>query len=388
MRKTLKVIAKSIAVVLIILFVITALLALPLSAAGWRLFGPNLYKRALAKEDIYARAPALAGEQIIYSLNYNPCAEDPDCQEGERGDQNGGEVGELMDSDATPYFLSSLTQDDFESIISDLAPPQWLQEQAESAIDQIFAYLNLGNKSRVTISLVAFKERLAGEEGIRAFMRMAMAQPLCTPEQVEIIESDEDTAPEDMPICRPPEPLKARYTDKAQKTLQAVTTELLNEVSVITLAEREGIDVTSAEESGPFGSDPRAAFQIAKWGTRLSPLLPIAMLLLATLVIVRSWQDWARWWSIPLLIIGIAGLVLALAALPVNWAFGVYIAAQAPPELAQNLVNAGLGLEKFVARALVTSIAIQSGILVLLGLLLKVFLSVLERRKIEAYDWS
>ena len=293
-----------------------------------------------------------------------------------------------MDSDTTPYFLSRLTQEDLESIITDLVPPQWLQEQAESAIDQIFAYLNLGNKSRVTISLVAFKERLAGEEGIRAFMRMAMAQPPCTPEQIEIIESDEDTAPEDMPICRPPEPLKARYTDKAQKTLQAVTTELLNEVSVITLAEREGIDVTSAEESGPFGSDPRAAFQIAKWGTRLSPLLPIAMLLLATLVIVRSWQDWARWWSIPLLIIGIAGLVLALAALPVNWAFGVYIAAQAPPELAQNLVNAGLGLEKFVARALVTSIAIQSGILVLLGLLLKVFLSVLERRKIEAYDWS
>ncbi|MBN1979300.1 MAG: hypothetical protein JW918_18035 [Anaerolineae bacterium] len=388
MRKALKAIAKSIAVVFIILFVITALLTLPLSAAGWRLFGPNLYKRALAENDVYTRAPALAGEQIIYSLNYNPCAEDPDCQEGERGDQDGGEVGDLMDSDTTPYFLSSLTQEDFESIITDLAPPQWLQEQAESAIDQVFGYLNLGNRSEVTVSLVELKERLAGEEGIRAFMRMAMAQPLCTPEQVGIIESDEDIAPEDMPICRPSEQLKARYTAKAQKTLQAVTTELLDEASVITLAEGEGVDVTPAEESGPFGNDPRVAFQIAKWGMRLSPLLPITMLLLATLVIVRSRQDWARWWSVPLLIVGIAGLVLALAALPANWALGVYIAEQAPPEFTQNLVNAGLSLEKFVARAFVTLLAVQSGILTLLGLLLRGVLSILEKRRIEAYDWS
>jgi hypothetical protein len=370
------------------LFVITALLTLPLSTAGWRLFGPNLYKRALAENDIYTRAPTLAGEQIIYSLNYNPCAEDPDCQEGERGDRDGGEVGELMDPDTTPYFLSSLTQEDFESIIIDLAPPQWLQEQAESAIDQIFVYLNLGNKSRVTISLIAFKERLAGEEGIRAFMRVAMAQPPCTPEQLEVIESDEYIAPEDMPICRPPEQLKGRYTDKARKTLQAVTAELLDEVGIITLAKGEGVDISPAEESGPFGNDPRVIFQIAKWGTRLSPLLPITTLLLATLVIVRSWRDWARWWSIPLLIVGIAGLVLALATLPANWALGIYAIEQAPPELTPSLVNAGLSLEKFVARALVTSIAVQSGILTLLGLLLRGFLSILERRKIEAYDWS
>ena len=385
MRKALRVIAKSIAVVFVILFVITALLTLPLSTAGWRLFGPNLYKRALAKEDICARVPALAGEQIIYSLNYNPCAEDPDCQEGERGDQDGGEVGELMDPDTTPYFLSPLTQDDFESIITDLAPPQWLQEQAESAIDQIFAYLNFGDESEVTISLVALKERLTGEEGIRAFMRMAMAQPLCTPEQVEIIESDEDIAPEDMPICRPPEPLKEKYTNKAQKTLRTVSADILDEVSVITLAEGEGVDVTPAEESGPFGDDPRVVFQIAKWGMRLSPLLPLTMLLLATLLIVRSWQSWARWWSIPLLIVGIAGLVLALAALPANWALGVYIAEQAPPEFTQNLVNAGLSLEKFVARALVTGITIQSSILALLGLVLIGVSSLLKKRELEWY---
>jgi hypothetical protein len=388
MQKALRVIAKSLAIFLIVLFVITALLALSLSTAGWRLFGPNLYKRALAKEDIYARVPALAGEQILYSLNYNPCAEDPDCVEGERGDQDGGRVGELLDPDTTPFFLSNLAQEDFESIIADMAPSPWLQEQTESVIDQVFAYLNSGDELEIIVSLAAFKERLTGEEGTRAFMRVAMAQPLCTPEQAEIIASDEDIAPEDMPICRPSEPLRERYTDKAQKTLHTVNADILNEVSVLTFAEEEGVDVSLIEEIRLFGNDPRVVFQVAKWGTRLSSLVPITLLLLATLVVVRSWESWARWWSVPFLVIGIAGLVLALTALPANWALGVYAADQAPPELTQNLVSASLGLEKFIARALVLSVAIQSSILALLGLLLRWLSSLLINRRIEAYDWS
>jgi hypothetical protein len=380
MRKALRFIAKTIAVVLVALFVITALLTLPLSAAGWRLFSPNLYKRALAEQNIYQRGPALTSEQILHSMNYDPCAEDPDCLEGERGEQDGGEVGELMDPGTTPFFLLNLKKQDLESIIINLAPPKWLQAQTESVIDQIFAYLNFGGEPEITISLAALKERLAGEEGTRAFMRMAMAQPLCTPEQVAIVESDEDIAPEDMPICRPPEPLKERYADKAHQTLQAVATDILDEVSVITLAEEEGVSVSLPEEPGPLGNDPRVKFQIVKWSTRLSPLVPITMLLFATLIVVRSRKGWARWWSISFLIAGVAGLVLALAALPANWALGAYAAGQVPPELTQNLVNAGLDLEKFIVRSLVTWVAIESGILTLLGLLL---LGISNRKAME-----
>ncbi len=385
MRKALRFIANSIAIVFVALFVITALLTLPLSTAGWRLFGPNLYKRALAEQNIYQRGPALASEQILHSMNYNPCAEDPDCLEGERGEQDGGEVGELMDPNITPFFLLSLTKEDLESTIADLAPPQWLQEQTESVIDQTFAYLNFGGEPEITISLIALKERLTGEEGTRAFMRMSMAQPLCTPEQVEIVESDEDIAPEDMPICRPPEPLKERYADKAHQTLQAVATDILDEAGVITLAEEEGVSVSLPEEPGPVeNNDPRVEFQIVKWSLRLSPLVPITMLLLATLIVVRSQKGWARWWSVSFLIAGIAGLVLALAALPANWAIGAYVVGQAPPEFTQNLVNAGLGLEKFIVRSLVTWVAIESGILALLGLLL-LGISSSNRKAMEYY---
>jgi hypothetical protein len=153
---------------------------------------------------------------------------------------------------------------------------------------------------------------------------------------------------------------------------------------VITLAEEEGVSVSLPEEPGPLRNDPRVEFQIAKWSTRLSPLVPITMLLLATLIVVRSRKEWARWWSISFLIAGIAGLVLALAALPANWALGAYAAGQVPPEFTQNLVNAGLGLEKFIVRSLVTWIAIESGILALLGLLL-LGISSSSRKAMEYY---
>jgi hypothetical protein len=387
MRKTFGFIAESIAVIFVALFVVTALLAVPLSTAGWRLFGPNLYKRALAEQAIYERAPALAGEQITRSITYGACAENPDCPERERGKQAGGEVSELLDPGITPFFLLNLTQEDFESIIAGLAPPRWLQEQIESVIGQTLAYLNLSGDPQITVSLIAFKQRLVGDEGTRAFMRMAMAQPLCTPGQVALVGSDEDIAPEDMPICRPPEPLRERYADRAHETLQAVAaTSILDQVDVITVAEEEGVPISLPEEPASWRDDPRVEFQIVKWSLRLSPFVPLVLLLLATLAAVRSWGRWARWWSIPLLIVGVVGLLLAVAALPANLALCAYGAAQVPAEFSRGVVDAGLGVEKTIVRSLVTSIAIESGILTLLGLLLFALAALLRRGSIEDYD--
>jgi hypothetical protein len=370
MRTALSFIAKSVAVVFVALFVLTALLTLPLSTAGWRLFGPNMYKRALTEEAIYERAPALAGEQIAHGIAYSLCAGDPDCMKAMRDQQHGGRVGELLDPGVTPSFLLNLTQKDLEGIVADLAPPRWFQEQTESVIDQIFAYLNFGGGPEINVSLIAFKQRLAGEEGTRAFMRLSAAQPPCTPDQVALVESDADIAPEDMPICRPPEPLRERYADRAHDTLQAVAANFLDEVNVATLAEEEGVPVSLPQRPGSWRDDPRVEFQIVKWSLRLSFFVPLVLLLLATLAIVRSWRKWTRWWSISFLIVGVAGLLLALAVLPANLALGAYGAAQVPAEFSRGLVNVGLGVEKYIVRSLATWIAIESGVLALLGLLL------------------
>ena len=109
MQKALGAIIKSIATVLIALFIITALLSLPLFNAGWHLLGPGLYKRALAEQNIYERFPALASEQIVYSMHYDPCEENPESEECLTEGQP-GEEEESPEEGGPPPFLQNLTR--------------------------------------------------------------------------------------------------------------------------------------------------------------------------------------------------------------------------------------------------------------------------------------
>jgi hypothetical protein len=372
MRKVLTFIARFIASILAILFVITALLALPLFNVGAHLFGPAIYKRALAEQNIYERLPALAAEQVVYSAQYNPCAENPEseeCQaEGPPGeDEPTGEGG-------LPPFLQDLTQEDYEFMISSLAPPDWLQAQVEGVIDQFFAYLSFAKPdATLKISLAELKQRIAGEQGTEAGMRQAHAQPPCTEEQIEIIESDAEVTPEEMPLCNPPKPLAEKYAQKVQQTLRAVAEDIPDETTVdlSKLGEEEADVEAPPEEEGPFGGDPRPILQAVRWLMLLSPLIPSGLLLLITLFGVRSWKGWLRWWGIPLLIVGIIECVLALAAMPAaNWAIATYVLPKAPAGLTQNLVTAGLDVARHVIRTVVTWIGVEAGAIALLGLVL------------------
>jgi len=77
MRKVFSVIAKFLATIFAFLFVVTAVLALLLFTIGQRVFTAELYKRALAEEQVYTRLPSIIAEQLASSMSYNPCAENP-----------------------------------------------------------------------------------------------------------------------------------------------------------------------------------------------------------------------------------------------------------------------------------------------------------------------
>ncbi len=77
MRKFFTGVARFIAVLFAILFVVTTVLALILFNLGGQLFNPNLYKNALADLDIYQTLPALVGRILTSSISINPCAENP-----------------------------------------------------------------------------------------------------------------------------------------------------------------------------------------------------------------------------------------------------------------------------------------------------------------------
>ena len=148
---------RGVGVILAILFVILAPLTLVLFDVQQNLLQPDVYKAALAEQHVYEQLPALVGEQILRSITYNPCEEDPSRCEGE------GEPDEDQGQGGPPIYFASLSQQDREAILSILVPTSWLREQGESAIDQVFAFLDSDAPTlKIVISMAAIRERLTG----------------------------------------------------------------------------------------------------------------------------------------------------------------------------------------------------------------------------------
>ncbi len=77
MKAFFRFVARFLAVVSAIFFVITAVTAIILFNLEGRLFDPDTYKSALEEERIYERLPAIVSQEITLSMNYNPCEASP-----------------------------------------------------------------------------------------------------------------------------------------------------------------------------------------------------------------------------------------------------------------------------------------------------------------------
>jgi len=122
--------------------------------------------------------------------------------------------------------------------------------------------------------------------------------------------------------------------------------------------------------SGPFGSDPITTLRIVRQVVSLSPILPLAFLLLIISFGVRSFKSWLQWWGIPILITGLITLCLAGATmLTLNWGWNTFIVTHIPSYLPTVIADIGREVLRYIVGTLVKSIVLQALILTLLGLL-------------------
>lgn len=325
------VIAKALALICAVLFVVTALGALVLFNAGQQLLNPAPYKRALAQQHIYERLPALAAADLAASVE---------------------EAGE----EALPFQFAS--QEDFERILSDLLPPQWLREQAERVVDQTFAYLASDDeKASLVISLVEVKERLSGPAGTDALLRLVRSWPPCSADELTAWQALAATGepPEEMPTCRPPEEMM----DEVAALMPQFARQMAAEIP-------DTLDLARSSDSEGVASDPRPAFRMARLAVMLSPLVPLGFLLLVVVFGVRSWRGMLNWWGAPLLVVGLVGLGMAGAILPAfQWMLAAYSSqlADVPPSMMTITAEVGRALAASVA----VRVGVMSALLALLG---------------------
>ncbi|PIZ25910.1 MAG: hypothetical protein COY47_03380 [Chloroflexi bacterium CG_4_10_14_0_8_um_filter_57_5] len=467
MRKVLIVLSKTIAVIFAILFVIAAVLAILLFNIERKLFAADLYKDALADQQIYERLPGIVGNLLTTSIFYNPCAENPllcedispdlrGCYEQTLGneryvtlasgkekpteaemqaiqpclDQYGGgttsttseqpsgenplptappdvqacvkqaigetaynelynstrapteaEIAQITpcfgqngmgnfgnlgggDQGGMPPFMKNLKASDWEAIINILVPPNELQAITENVLDQVFAYLN-GETDSASVSLVKLKSRLAGQAGQDALLQLITAQPPCTDEQLVQMAAGALGGEQGMVICNPPEVVLALLLPELQSQLNALLTEMPDEAIII----KPSSQPVQRGGGEPLGDDPITALRNVRFGSRLSPLLPLGLLMLVTIFGVRSLKGWMRWWGIPFFFAGAIALIPGIAILPaLNWAWVNFAAPRIPPIITADIVATGRNLVTYILHYLAEQIAIQSAVLLTVGL--------------------
>ena len=149
-------------------FVISLILTLFTYFPTRQLLNPDFYKQVLIDKNVYHNLPESIAKQLATSITEEKCdpiTEEQDCTPAS--------------SSNTPVYLLLLNQDQWETIISEIVNPVWLQTQTESILDQFF-YILLDSpdplNTNLEFSLQEVKRRLAGPEGTQALIQILEAQ--------------------------------------------------------------------------------------------------------------------------------------------------------------------------------------------------------------------
>jgi hypothetical protein len=328
------------AVLLCLLFIVTIIVVLLLVNADSMLLSPTVYENALARERIYERLPDLAATQLYMGMHPagegetwenggNPLQyagpEASECARTALGNQPyrdilGGirpptqkeiqsmaecGVGGTTGVNGAPAFFKTLTKDQWASILRTLLPPSWLQSQVESVLVQGFKILEQpGAPLSITIDMRELKTRLTGPSGTDAVLEIVQSLPDCPAGYMP-----DASNPSQLLECKPPDEMMVYFKPLISKALTDATAGIPDQLDVLKqLRDAGALNIESLNL--PVG--PRQLLQVGRWVVRLSPILCVAILLIVSLLVVRSWKGFLRWWGYPLLSAGAAVLLTAV----------------------------------------------------------------------------
>lgn len=272
---------------------------------------------------------------------------------------NPGISGDLMP------ILDDFSPDQWEQLIRFLLPPDDLRRLTESALDQAFAYLN-SESDTASVSLVDLKARLTGQPGQELILFLLDAQPPCTEEQqAQINAGNFENRGATAIYCAASSETLAKMIPHMQTRLNRVIAQLPDEAVLI----KPATDVPNGSPSDLFGKDPQTVIRaLHKW-IGLSPLLALSLLMLVSMLSVRSLKDLLRWWGIPLFSAGLLTLSIGLAAQPLlDWAWVNYAVPQFPSMISSGLAELGHDVFRSVVHELGTWLMLEASLIALLGL--------------------
>ncbi len=191
-----------------------------------------------------------------------------------------------------------------------LIPPQWVEAQAETAVNAIYDYLETGDPTAATVRLDVqpLLVQLEGDAGKQMITFFVSTLPPCSADDVGALLSGL-TGGGEIPTCIPP--------GVGQETLAAqahtMIAQSLRQNPQLTAG---GIEISLLQNMPPAELQrlerARQAYLLAdQWAWTLW-LLPLLALLTIALFAIRSLRTLGLWWGWPLTLTGGLALLLAL----------------------------------------------------------------------------
>ncbi len=316
---------KIIGTIFAILFIVTAVPALILFNFDRRAFTTETYQKAFANADFYNKLPVVMAEAIS-SAN--------------------------TDQSQFPLVMRGMNQTAWENFFRTLLPQETLKEMGDNVLNSSFAYLNKQSDS-VQLSLIPLKTSMVSDTGVQAVFTLLKTQPDCTLLQISQMTIDLLTKSE-IQFCNPPEEMLPLLTPIVQGQMQVASLAIPDQFTLI---------------SASSTNDPRGKLQTARMVMRLSPILPLAFLLLMTISVVNSLKSWLSWWGVPFFITGGLVSMMSLIGAPI---FGTILQRilvnRMPAFFPAILLGYASDLASAMLKALLTPVLWQGFVLALIGL--------------------
>ena len=240
-----------------------------------------------------------------------------------------------------------------------------------NALDATFDYLN-GRSNSAAISLVPLKSQLAGPAGMDLVLQILSLQPACTTEQ--LTQMALGLLGGEIALCNPPPLAIGVVAPFLQSQLQTMTTIIPSDVTFI-----------PGTLSGT-PQDPRLRLNSIRSAIKLTPLLPILLLLAVTIFAVRGLVDWLTWWGWPFMITGTSSVLIGLVGAPlVSWILQLFIQNQGTIPIPPVLVSSIAETTGAVARQILIPVLVQGAILGFVGLGMAVLAMFLPRKQVSTY---
>lgn len=401
MRNVLAVLARIIAVLFSIAFVLTSAVSILVANIKPNLLNANTYINALSAEHVYTRLPQIITEQVVVLINFDPCQADPlmcagaspeftGCARAALGqkryefltnsvgrlsvveqqslkpclDQYGAGLqsqpgGQESTGVLTPV-LQTLGVTNLETLLSQFIPPDELQKMSNDTLIQVFAYLN-GRQDTAALSLVSLKKHISSPEGMNIFLGLIHTQPACTLQQMEQMTSSLLDGKPDIILCNPSDPLLNTLSGAIQDELGTIANQIPDQVMIISPA-------TGANPGLPGGGLTDSIHFILLI-LRIVPAVPLVFLLFITLLVIRSPRSWLRWWGIPFFLSGLLafGLVFSVSIL-FEQAWQNLLVISLPPILTAGVINLIHDLVRVVLQTYLNRVYLSIAIVGVIGL--------------------